>query len=290
MTSSRSVRKRKARWWRDPKTAPLYSLPQGDIVCCDALEFLNGLRDESADIIFLDPPFNLGKKYGKKGVNADLIQQDAYLEYLTKVLERSTKVLKKGGALYLYHLPRWAFKFANILDQGLTFRHWIAISMKNGFVRGTSLYPAHYSLLYFTKGEPSHFHRPKLKPPRCRYCKEFTKDYGGYKDFVKDGINLSDVWDDLSPVRHKKFKHRKPNELSLEIPRRAVQVSGVRNGVLIDAFAGSGTSLIAAVESQMYFVACDSQKSYCKVMRDRVLRTSPRKPGPALRSSKRRAI
>jgi len=252
----------------------LYSLPEGDIVCSDALDFVNALPEKSADIIFLDPPFNLGKRYGKSGAKADLIRQDAYFKYLSAVLKRSASVLKEGGALYLYHLPRWAFKFANLLEEHLTFRHWIAISMKNGFVRGANLYPAHYSLLYFTRGEPSHFKRPKLKPPRCRNCHEYTKDYGGYKDFVKDGINLSDVWEDLSPVRHKKFKHRKPNELSLEIPRRVVEVSGVPQGILVDPFAGSGTSLVAAVEQKMLFVGCDSQRSYCRLMRDRILRGS----------------
>jgi site-specific DNA-methyltransferase (adenine-specific) len=265
---------------------PAYSLPQGDIFCGDALEFLNSLREKSADIIFLDPPFNLGKRYGRNGAKADLVQQDAYFKYLSSVLVRSASVLKDGGALYLYHIPRWAFKFANVLEQYLTFRHWIAISMKNGFVRGTSLYPAHYSLLYFTKGEPSHFQRPKLKPPRCRHCDEYTKDYGGYKDFVKDGINLSDVWEDLSPVRHKKFKHRKPNELPLEIPRRAVKVSGVPKGVLVDPFAGSGTSLVAALEGKMRFIACDSQQSYCKLMSDRLLRAANPKPASTHLKSK----
>src|SRR6266403_73376 len=252
---------------------PLYHLPQGDIFCGDALEFLNALPEKSADIIFVDPPFNLGKRYGKKAAKADLVQQDTYFAYLSSVLERAALVLKDGGALYLYHLPRWAFRFANVLEQHLTFRHWVAISMKNGFVRGTSLYPAHYSLLYFTKGDTAHFHRPKLKPPTCRHCHEYTKDYGGYKDFVKDGINLSDIWEDLSPVRHKKFKHRKPNELPLEIPRRVVQISGTPKGVLVDPFAGSGTSLVAAIEGKMRFVACDSQRSYCKLMHQRVLRS-----------------
>jgi site-specific DNA-methyltransferase (adenine-specific) len=271
MPSRSTPQRRTASWWKKVGGNPTYSLPQGDIFCGDALEFLNALHEESADIIFLDPPFNLGKRYGKNGAKADLVQQDAYFKYLSSVLVRSASILKDGGALYLYHIPRWAFKFANVLEQHLTFRHWIAISMKNGFVRGASLYPAHYSLLYFTKGKPSHFQRPKLKPARCRHCDEYTKDYGGYKDFVRNGINLSDVWEDLSPVRHKKFKHRKPNELPLEIPRRVVKVSGAPRGILVDPFAGSGTSLIAALEGKMRFIACDSQQSYCKLMYKRAL-------------------
>jgi site-specific DNA-methyltransferase (adenine-specific) len=255
----------------------LYSLPEGDIFCGDALEFLNGLEEDFADIIFLDPPFNLGKRYGRRSVKADLVAQEAYHEYISAVLRRSATVLKEGGALYLYHIPRWGFRLANILEESLTFRHWIAISMKNGFVRGKSLYPAHYSLLYFTRGKPSHFHRPKIEPSRCRHCKKFTKDYGGYKDFVKDGINLSDVWDDLSPVRHKKFKHRKSNELPLEIPRRVIKVSGAPGALLVDPFAGSGTSIVAAVEEDMRFIACDLERSYCKLIHQRVSK-NPHQP------------
>ncbi len=261
-----------SKWWKKTDIKPVFSLPQGDIVCGDALEFLESLKEESADIIFLDPPFNLGKRYGKNGAKADLIADDEYLRYLSRVLERSAAVLKKGGALYLYHIPRWAFRLANVLEQNLTFRHWIAISMKNGFVRGKNLYPAHYSLLYFTKGEPKNFQRPKLPVPRCRHCKEYVKDYGGYKDFVKKGINLSDFWEDLSPVRHKKFKHRGPNELPIDIPKRVVTVSGRQRGVLVDPFAGSGSSLVAAVERGMLFVACDSQQSYCRIMSNRIRR------------------
>jgi site-specific DNA-methyltransferase (adenine-specific) len=272
--ATRSTRQTQpSKWWKKRDTKPVFSVPQGDIVCSDALDFLNALKEESADIIFLDPPFNLGKQYGKKGAKADLIADDDYFRYLSKVIERAASVLKKGGALYLYHIPRWAFRLANVLDQHLTFRHWIAISMKNGFVRRTSLYPAHYSLLYFTKGEAAYFKRPKLPTPRCRTCKEYIKDYGGYRDFVKNGINLTDFWEDLSPVRHKKYKHRKQNELPLELPRRVLRISGKPRAVLVDPFAGSGTSLVAAVEARMRFVACDSQQSNCRIMHRRVTQT-----------------
>jgi len=252
------------------KPTKLYSRFEGDIFYGDALEFLNGIKDASADIVFLDPPFNLGKRYGRRSGKADLLRQHDYITFMEAVLRRSAVILKDGGALYLYHTPQWAYRFANVLEEALTFRHWIAISMKNGFVRGTSLYPAHYALLYFTRGKAAHFHRPKIEPSRCKHCKEFTKDYGGYKEFVKDGINLSDFWDDLSPVRHKKFKHRKSNELPLELPRRVVKVSGSRRGLLVDPFAGAGTSIIAAVEVGMRFKACDSVKSYCSLMQRRL--------------------
>lgn len=244
---------------------------EGLVYCGDALEFLNALRDSCADIVFLDPPFNLGKKYGRRDPDADRIDESAYYDFLTDVLDQSVRLLRPGGALYLYHVPFWAMRFASYLRRTLTFRHWIAISMKNGFVLPNGLYPAHYALLYFTNGEPAVFNRPKLPIALCRHCEKPIKDYGGYKQYVRDGVNLSDVWDDLSPVRHAKHKSREANELPLEIPRRVVEMSGCPDGLLIDPFVGAGTTGVAARERGMRFVVCDRDEDSCEVTCSRAL-------------------
>lgn len=233
----------------------------GTLVCCDAIDFLNSLHTEIADIIFLDPPFNLGKAYGSSHKKDDQKSQKEYSSFIQNVLDESIRVLKPGGALYLYHIPQWAIRFSSYLDERLLFRHWIAISMKNGFVRGDYLYPAHYALLYFTKGNPDSFNRPKISPSTCRKCGEYIKDYGGYKKYIIDGINLSDFWEDLSPVRHKNIKNRTANELPLELVNRIVRISGREGGIIVDPFIGSGTSMIAALEGGMKFLACDREES-----------------------------
>ncbi len=202
----------KRRWWKKIPPGKLFQHAKGDIVCSDALIFLNALKDSCADIVFLDPPFNLGKKYGKNGSRHDLKKESEYLKYMEKIISRSADILKPGGALYLYHIPKWAIRLSPFLEEDLNFRHWIAISMKNSFARGNRLYPAHYALLYYTKGKPASFTRPKIPKPICAKCKRDLRDYGGYKKYVANGINLSDVWDDTSPVRHKKSKTRVANE------------------------------------------------------------------------------
>jgi hypothetical protein len=54
--------------------------------------------------------------------------------------------------------------------------------MKGTFPRGKKLYPAHYALLYFTKGEPKTFNRDAVRQPipLCRHCGKDVKDYGGH--------------------------------------------------------------------------------------------------------------
>ena len=142
--------------------------------------------------------------------------------------------------------------------------------MKNGFARGKHLYPAHYALLYYTKGEPTIFNRPKVPKPICARCKKDLRDYGGYKAFVADGINLSDIWDDVSPVRHRTTKTRTANELPRLITDRVLTISGVKGGLVVDAFAGSGTTVLSALSFGMYSVAVDLESEYCKLMSTRI--------------------
>jgi len=260
------LKESRCRWWQGIYKGVIYRHKHGEIVCDDALNVLNSLRDECADIIFLDPPFNLGKRYGKNGSHHDKKKESEYLQYMEKVISRSAEVLKPGGALYLYHIPKWAIRLSPFLEKHLDFRHWVAISMKNGFVRGDRLYPAHYALVYYTKGKPGTFNRPKVPKPICARCKKDLRDYGGYKKYVENGINLSDVWDDVSPVRHRKTKTRAANELPLVIPERVVTLSGRKGGLIVDPFAGSGTTIIAALAAAMRFVASDSEKEYCELM------------------------
>jgi site-specific DNA-methyltransferase (adenine-specific) len=256
-------------WWQETYRGVIYNHQHGEIVCDDALHVLNSLRENCADIVFLDPPFNLGKRYGKNGSHQDKIKETEYLEYMEKVISRSAAILKQGGALYLYHIPKWAIRLTPFMEEHLNFRHWIAISMKNGFARGDYLYPAHYALVYYTKGKPKSFNRPKVPKPVCSKCKKDLRDYGGYKKYVMNGINLSDVWDDVSPVRHRKAKTRSANELPLVIPHRVTMLSGVKGGLIIDPFAGSGTTILAAHLAEMQYVVSDSELEYCELMSSR---------------------
>jgi len=260
----------KKEWWESGYRGTILKFPEGEIVCDDALNFLSSLRDRCADIVFLDPPFNLGKRYGSGAKKDDLLEDHQYFKYMSDILLRCCDVLKDGGALYLFHLPSWALRLSIVLAQHLQFRHWIAVSMKNGFARGSYLQPAHYALLYYTRGNPARFRRPLIPVAKCRSCGKTIKDYGGYKKFIQNGLNLSDVWEDVSPVRHPKFKHRPSNELPLKIPSRIVEISGIENGLLVDPFAGTGTALVAAKEKGMRFVACDKEKAFLNIMKQRL--------------------
>lgn len=243
---------------------------RGNIVCGDATEFLKSLPSNCARVVFLDPPFNLGKQYGESK-KLDRRPEKEYRQWLTGVTLEAARVLEPGGSLFLYHIPLWAMRVGDSLDEALTFRQWIAISMKNGFVRGNRLYPAHYALLMFAKGKIRKFVRPKIAPQECRTCGELVKDYGGYQPIIRrKGINLSDIWDDLSPVRHANRKHRVANELPELLYHRILRMVGARGALYVDPFAGSGSGVLAAAQRGMCFAACDLVPDNCSLIARRL--------------------
>jgi site-specific DNA-methyltransferase (adenine-specific) len=264
-------------WWMQVPLEIIGSSRGGDVVKGDALDTMRNLSESCVDLVFLDPPFNLGKEYGTDGGAGDRMEEEQYFQYISSIIQEAVRVLKPGGALYLYHIPKWALRFAVQLNESLSFRHWIAVSMKNGFVRKKGLYPAHYALLYFTNGEPLVMNRPKISPSTCPHCGEYTKDYGGYAAHVASGVNLSDVWDDLSPVRHAKYKNRHANELPLRFTRRVLEISGQKGGVLLDPFAGTGSSVMAAKLKRMKYIAIDREGSNCELIVERVKGASTRR-------------
>jgi site-specific DNA-methyltransferase (adenine-specific) len=82
----------------------------------------------------------------------------------------------------------------------------------------------------------------------CRHCHNEIKDYGGYKDKMNPkGINLSDVWKDIPPVRHAKFKRREgANELSIKLVDRVISMASNEGDTILDPFGGAGTSYVVA--------------------------------------------
>lgn len=212
----------------------------------DCLAVLKELPAESVDLTFADPPFNLGKLYSSK--MDDAISPEKYFEWYKSWTTELIRVLKPGGSLFLYNLPKWNLMLGSLLFEKMTFRNWIAIDMKYSLPISGRLYPAHYSLLYFVKGKkPTIFHPDRLPIKTCRHCGGEIRDYGGYKNKMNPlGVNLTDIWDDIPPVRHQKYKKRKSNELSLKLMDRIISMASDRGSVVLDPFGGAGTSFVAA--------------------------------------------
>jgi len=225
---------------------PIMQTPLGRLFQTDCLQLLQQMESESVDLAFADPPFNLGKQYTSK-INDELADHE-YIAWCETWLAEMIRVLKPGGTLMHWNLPKWSMLLGSFLNQRLTFRHWIAVDIKYSLPISGRLYPSHYSLLYFVKGKkPSIFHPDRTPIACCRHCGGEIKDYGGYKEKMNPkGVNLSDVWTDIPPVRHAKYKKREANALSLKLMDRIVSMCTDEGSLVLDPFGGSGTTFAAA--------------------------------------------
>jgi site-specific DNA-methyltransferase (adenine-specific) len=233
--------------WRDPSDTlvPSFRSASGELYDGDCLELLTRLRDGCVDTVFADPPFNLGKAYGRR--TNDARADDEYLAWCRRWLAECARVLRPGGALFVYNLPRWNVELGAFIGRqpGMTFRHWIAVEMSACLPIAGRLHPSHYSLLYYTKGRPRVFRRIRTPVAICRHCGGDIKDYGGHRKALNPkGITLKDVWTDVPPVRHAKFKSgdRKANALSTKLLDRVVEMSTEPGDLVLDPFGGSGTT------------------------------------------------
>lgn len=221
--------------------------PLGVLYRGDCLELLPRLPAESVDLIFADPPFNLGKSYAS-GID-DAVPEARYLEWCKAWLEECVRLLRPGGSFFLYNLPKWNVALGGFMHERLTFRHAISVEMTYTLPIAGRLYPSHYSLLYYCKGpRPRVFAPDRLPMPTCPHCFRELKDYGGYKDKMNPaGISLTDVWKDIPPVRHRKFKRRNDaNELSIKLLDRVISLASQPDDLVLDPFGGSGTTYAVA--------------------------------------------
>ncbi|MDP9317408.1 MAG: site-specific DNA-methyltransferase [Chloroflexota bacterium] len=246
----------------------------GQLFQGDCIHLLRDIPDDRVNLVFADPPFNLGKDYGKEV--SDSLRNEEYLRWSKEWLTEAIRILKPGGSLFVFNLPMWLIEYGAFLNShGMLFRHWIACRMPKAFPRGKKLSPAHYGLIYYTKGEPEVFNKVYVPIPVCRHCGKEIRDYGGHRNKLNErGLNLMDVfdapedvwdiaseddhkhtqlwtpaedlWDDIPPVRHSKYKTRAANELAPIMMERIISLSTNPGDLVVDPFGGSGTTFYAA--------------------------------------------
>jgi len=250
---------------------PYLTTSRGVLFRADCIDVMRLMKDESVDSVFADPPFNLGKKYGNG--RSDELDTDEYLDWCYQWISEAIRVLVPGGSVFIYNTPKWLMYLGVYLNRsGMLFRHWIAMTMKNTFPRGERLYPAHYGMLYYTKGQPRVFNKLRTPISICRHCGKEIKDYGGYRNKLNDkGLNLTDFWDDTSPVRHKKYKYRVANELKPMISERAILMSSAPGDIVFDPFGGGGSTYQMAEKHDRLWIG--TEIAPCEPIAERLVST-----------------
>jgi site-specific DNA-methyltransferase (adenine-specific) len=238
----------------------------------DCLDIMKSIPDNSIDITFADPPFNLKKKYnGYK----DSKEFDEYLKWSKQWIYEMVRITKPTGSIFVHNIPKWLTYYASFLNEIAYFKHWIAWDAPTAPM-GKSLQPSHYGILYFVKDlKKAKFYELRYPHKRCRKCSYLLKDYGGKKASLHPfGPLISDVWTDIHRIKHNKYRDEHPCQLPLHLLERIILMSTDQDDIVLDPFVGTGTSVIAAKRLGRRFIGIDIDKKYVNITNNKLLNES----------------
>lgn len=244
------------------------------IIHGDCLEKFKGVEDDTFDITFADPPFNLNKKYS--GGCDDDMSEDDYQKWCVKWIKQMVRVTKPTGSIFLHNIPKWLVKYTCYLDKEAEFRNWISWDAPSGPM-GNSLQPAHYGILFYkSKGENVPVHELRHPHKRCRNskkCNLLLKDYGGKKNTIHPfGPLISDVWTDIHRCKHDRYKDNHPCQLPIHLMERLILLCTEEGDSVLDCFAGTGTTLIAAKRLGREYLGIEKSSDYVDIAESKLER------------------
>ncbi|UCE08045.1 MAG: site-specific DNA-methyltransferase, partial [bacterium] len=239
-----------------------------DVVHCgDAAEILKRYPDNSIDLVFADPPYNLDKPYH---IYDDERENKRYIDWCNAWLSEYVRILKPTGSLFVLNLPRWTMYHAHFLNQHLYFQNWIvweALSEPRG-----KLMPAHYGLLFYTK-HPTNFtfNYDELSQLDARYyclrssCVRKRKAMG-----VDDKQPLTDFWWNIHRIKHRRDRDYHPCQLPEALLERIVRLTTNHGDIVLDALCGTGTTPVTALKLGRRYVAIDIDENYVRITKEKL--------------------
>jgi site-specific DNA-methyltransferase (adenine-specific) len=264
----------------------------GTIYLADNLDVLRRLPSESVDLIYIDPPFNTGKvqqrtqlktvrtpqgdRVGFQGHRykstvigtksfADLF--DNYLAFLEPRLIEAYRVLAPHGSFYFHIDYREVHHYKILLDQIFgrqCFLNEIIWAYDYGGRPKNKWPPKHDNILLYVK-DPSNYVFNYDEIERIPYM---APGLVGSEKAARGKLPTDTWWHTIVPTNGSE-KTGYPTQKPLGILRRIVQASSRPGGLVLDFFAGSGTTGAAAIEFGRRFILVDNNPEAFEVMAKR---------------------
>jgi len=258
----------------------------------DNLAHLKTMPGESVQLIYIDPPFNTGRRQtrgkstttrsetgnriGFKGQRYNIVRDTVlgyddefadYWSFLEPRLEEAWRLLDETGTLYL-HLDFREAHYAKVLLDALfgreNFLNEIIWAYDYG-AKSKSRWPAkHDTILVYVKN-PEKYYFDSTSVDREPYMAPGLVT----PEKVAKGKLPTDVWwhTIVSPTGTEKTGY--PTQKPVGILRRIIQASSKPGDLVVDFFGGSGTTGFVAAELGRNFVLMDRNPEAIEVMRDR---------------------
>ena len=256
--------------------------PRGLVYCADGVEVAESLSSESVDLVYLDPPFNTGRRqeretlrttrttegsgdrkgFGGKAYKTERLGSRSfgdtfsnYLNFLEPFLVQSQRLLKPSGSLYLHLDYREAHYAKVLLDQIFgreCFLNEIIWAYDFGG-RPKNRWPAKHDTIFFYGKDPAQniFNTDEVE--RIPYM---APGLVGPEKAARGKLPTDTWWHTIvSPTGKEKLGY--PTQKPLGVLKRIVSASSPPGGLVVDLVAGSGTTGEAALSLGRRFLLVD---------------------------------
>jgi site-specific DNA-methyltransferase (adenine-specific) len=245
--------------------------PNGRLYQGEAIAWLRSLDDETVDLIFADPPYNIKK--------ADWDNFESQEELW---IEQASRVLKPSGTMYICGFSE---TLADIKYPAMKFFQscrWIVWHYKNKANLGSDWGRSHESLIHLRKAKTAKINIDDIRIPYGAHTLKYpshpqaeTSQYGNGKR--KDvwtpnprGAKPKDVIDIPTTCNGMGESTPHPTQKPEELIRRFVLASSNDGDTVLDPFSGSGTTLVVAEQLGRKWLGCELETEYNEWAMDRL--------------------
>jgi modification methylase len=255
-------------------TAPMGadSRPLNRILAGDCIEVMNALPENSVDLIFADPPYNLqlkGDLHRPDNSKVDAVDDDwdqfdsfrAYDEFTTEWLKAARRILKPNGAIWVIGSYHNIFRVgAALQNQGYWILNDVVWRKSNPMpnFRGKRFTNAHETMIWASKSEGA----------------KYTFNYEALKA-LNEGVQMRSDW--VLPIctGHERLKNENgdkahPTQKPESLLHRVLVGSTNPGDVILDPFFGTGTTGAVAKMLGRNFIGIEREEAYRKVAEKRI--------------------
>lgn len=241
---------------------------------CDLLEVLKFLPDEFADLIIIDPPYNLTKNFNGTKFNAR--SDERYDEYLATWFPEVCRKLKPSGSLYICGDWKCTSSLQRALEKELTILNRITWQREKGRGAKSNWKNGMEDIWYAVKNPDDYYFDVEAVKIKRKVIAPYKVD-GKPKDWQESeegNFRLtypSNFWDDISiPFWSMPENTDHPTQKPEKLYAKLILASSKENDIVFDPFLGSGTASVTAKKLGRRFVGIELNEEYSLLAQKRL--------------------
>jgi site-specific DNA-methyltransferase (adenine-specific) len=246
---------------------------ENKIICGDAFKILGKLNSERFDLLFADPPYNLTKAFGKERFSER--SSDAYEEWLDSWLKLCVPILKQTASVYICGDWRSGSAIQRVGSRYFKLRNRITWEREKGRGAKANWKNTAEDIWFFTVSDEYTFNLDAVKQRRKVLAP--YRESGQPKDWIQGengnyrDTHPSNIWTDISvPFWSMPENTDHPTQKSEKLLAKIILASTNAGDLILDPFAGSGTTAVTAKKLDRRFVAIESDENYCLLAQKRL--------------------